>query len=118
MNQKVKNYWFYDLVLEAKEKISAFVVILLLIFSLILFFYFIIFYQFKDYPTKYKGKVVEKRVSIRETMFGSKISEILILQGKDDKNFGVYVNGEEYDKTNIGDFIENKGNGVVKILNY
>jgi hypothetical protein len=112
---KVKNYRLQDLLLEAKEKVSASIVVVLLILILIALSYFIVLYQFKNYPKTYKGKVIDKRVSIRETMFGTKISEVIILQGEDGKKIGVFVNGEEYDNTEIGEYIENHGNGVINL---
>jgi hypothetical protein len=117
MNRQVQTYKLKDFVLQAKEKFSALLLIVFLIVSLFLCFYFLDYIISTSYRKVYKGKVVDKWLSITETQQGSIVTRRLLIEGGNGERFKMFINIEEYDKIKIGDFVENKGNGEVVVLN-
>ncbi len=110
MIRRIKSYKFKDRLLQAKEKSIGFILIIFLLFSVILLFYL----QVSNFYSRvYKGKVIDKRFSVLETDQGSKMAGKVIIEKENGEKIKIVVDSEKYHELQIGDYIENKGNGVI-----
>lgn len=110
MTHRVHNYRLMDFFQKAKSISAAFVVIGILLLALILFFRFV--YESKSQPKIYRGKVVDKWLSIGETQQGSVVSRRLLIEADNGVRFKINPSVEEYDKVKVGDSIKNDGDGI------
>ncbi|HQU85834.1 MAG TPA: hypothetical protein PKY59_22040 [Pyrinomonadaceae bacterium] len=110
IEHRVQSYRLKDFVIEAKSKITVFIGLGLLLSVLILALYFT-FYK-NNQPKTYRGKVVDKWLTVNETDQGSSISRGILVETENGSRFKVNLTAEDYDRLIVGDIIENQGEGI------
>ncbi|CAN5207939.1 hypothetical protein BH10ACI1_BH10ACI1_27000 [soil metagenome] len=117
MNHQTHKYRFNDFIIEAKAKLSAFILIIFLLVCIFLFFQFLFSNIFEEKHKIFKGKVLDKWFSIGETQQGSTFTRKLLIEGENKERFSVIINNEDYERINLGDNIEKKVDGNIVKLN-
>jgi hypothetical protein len=63
-------------------------------------------------PAEYEGRIVDKSLTIRETMLGSKFSRRLVIEGKGGGRFEVAAGADVYERAQVGMWVKGGSAGV------